>query len=79
MKRKIRTRQYALFALGISLCLADAFLMVDGNVFGDKTIGIAIVVGIVGIGLISPFPTTLTLKNFEKSQSKTAAANNRGR
>jgi len=53
MKRTNKTWQHTLFALGIALCLASACLMIDGNIFGDKTTGIAIVVSIIGIGLIS--------------------------
>jgi hypothetical protein len=46
--------------------------MVDGSIFGDRTIGIAIVTGIIGIGLISTFTKAVGLKGFNKSQSKTA-------
>jgi len=53
--------------------------MVNGSIFGDRTIGIAIVTGIVGIGLISTFNSTSGLKSFNKSQSKTANFNNGGR
>lgn len=53
MKRTNKTWQRILFALGVALCLASACLMIDGSVFGDRTTGIAIVVSIVGIGLIS--------------------------
>lgn len=53
--------------------------MVDGSIFGDRTIGIAIVTGIAGIGLISTFNSTLGLKSFNKSQSKTANVNDGGR
>lgn len=53
--------------------------MVNGSIFGDRTIGIAIVTGIVGIGLISTFTTSSGLKSFNKSQSKTANVNDGGR
>ena len=44
---------YVIFALGISVCLAGAFIMVAGeSVLGENHTGIATVVGIVGIGLI---------------------------
>jgi hypothetical protein len=79
LNKNTRTWQRALFALGVSLCLAAAFLMVNGSIFGDRTIGIAIVTGIVGIGLISTFNSTSGLKSFNKSQSKTANFNNGGR
>ena len=80
MKRsQIRIWQRALFALGISLCLTGAFLMVNGSIFGDRTIGIAIVTGIVGISLISTFNSTSGLKSLNKSQSKTANVKDGGR
>ena len=44
---------YVIFALGVSLCLVGAFIMVAGeSFFGERHTGIATVVGIVGIGLI---------------------------
>ena len=45
---------YVILALGISVCLAGAFIMVAGeSVLGESHTGIASVVGIVGIGLIA--------------------------
>ena len=41
------------FVLGISLCLIGALLMFEGNILGERTTGVAIVIGIVGIGLIA--------------------------
>ena len=44
---------YVIFALGISVCLAGAFIMVAGeSALGESHSGIATVVGIIGIGLI---------------------------
>ena len=44
---------YVIFALGVSVCLVGAFIMVAGeSVLGESHTGIASVVGIVGIGLI---------------------------
>jgi hypothetical protein len=44
---------HVIFALGVSVCLAGAFIMVAGeSVLGESHTGIATVVGIVGIGLI---------------------------
>jgi hypothetical protein len=44
---------YVVFALGVSVCLVGAFIMVAGeSVLGENHTGIATVVGIVGIGLI---------------------------
>ena len=42
-----------LFILGILLSLTGAFLMWNGHILGENTTGIAIVMGIVGIGLIA--------------------------
>ncbi len=44
---------YVIFALGVSVCLVGAFIIVAGeSVLGENHTGIATVVGIVGIGLI---------------------------
>jgi len=45
--------QYASFAMGILVCLIGAFLMFEGSILGENTTGWAIVIGIVGIGLIA--------------------------
>jgi len=42
-----------LFVLGIIVSLIGAAIMFEGSIFGKRTIGIAIVIGIVGIGLIA--------------------------
>ena len=44
--------EYVSFVLGISLCLIGAFLMFEGNILRENK-GWAIVIGIVGIGLIA--------------------------
>jgi len=46
-------KQKMLFAFGLLLALTGAFLMWHGSILGENTIGIAIVTGIVGIGLIA--------------------------
>jgi hypothetical protein len=45
--------QKVIFVLGILLALTGAFLMWDGRILGEDTTGIAIVIGIFGIGLIA--------------------------
>ena len=40
-------------ALGVLVCLMGAFLMFHGSILGERTTGIATVVGIIGIGIIS--------------------------
>ena len=39
--------------IGLILALTGAFFMFDGDILGENTTGIATVIGIVGIGLIS--------------------------
>ncbi|MDD5012621.1 MAG: hypothetical protein PHQ66_03195 [Candidatus Nanoarchaeia archaeon] len=41
------------FIIGIIIALAGAGIMFQGNFFGENNTGIAIVIGIVGIGLIA--------------------------
>jgi hypothetical protein len=65
-----RTWQHTLFAVGIVLCLASACLMVTGNILGDRTIGVAIVVSIIGIGLISTNRKVRTDKLQTTEQSR---------
>lgn len=45
--------EHVSFVLGISLCVIGVFLMVEGSTLGERTTGIATVLGIVGIGLIA--------------------------
>ena len=49
----IANRQHASFVLGVLLCLVGSLLMFEGSVLGERTTGIAAVIGIVGIGLIA--------------------------
>jgi uncharacterized membrane protein YccC len=41
------------FLLGIIVALIGAFIMFEGSIFGENTTGVAIVIGIIGIGLIA--------------------------
>ncbi len=43
----------ALFAVGLAIALIAAFLMFNGSALGENTPGYAIVLGIIGIGLIA--------------------------
>jgi hypothetical protein len=54
-RKKIReaTINKPLFILGILIALTGAFLMWHGSILGENTTGIATVIGIIGIGLIS--------------------------
>ena len=42
-----------LFILGIILALTGAAIMFEGSIFGERTTGVAIIIGIVGLGLIA--------------------------
>jgi hypothetical protein len=44
-------------AVGVLLCLIGGFLMFQGSILGERTIGIARVVGIIGIGIIASTKT----------------------
>ena len=43
----------SLFVLGLVLALIAAIIMFEGNLFGERTTGIATVIGIIGICLIA--------------------------
>lgn len=40
-------------AIGVLVCLTGAFLMYHGSILGESTTGIATVLGIIGIGIIT--------------------------
>jgi hypothetical protein len=45
--------QHVILAIGVSVCLTGALVMVAGeSILGENHTGIATVIGIVGIGLI---------------------------
>ena len=44
--------RWGTLALGASMCLIGAFLMVHGSILGERTVNIATVVSIIGIGII---------------------------
>ena len=50
---------FPLFIIGLVLSLTAAFFMFDGDILGENTTGIAIVIGIVGISLIATSNFTL--------------------
>ena len=55
LKKNVETNkwQHVIFALGLSVCLTGALVMVAGeSLLGENHTGIAAVIGIVGIGLI---------------------------
>jgi len=52
-------KQYALKALGVLMCLIGAFLMWNGSILSERTTGIATLLGITGIGIISTSKRTM--------------------
>jgi hypothetical protein len=62
--------QYTALALGISVCLIGALLMVVGEpVLGEIHSGIAAMVSIVGISIIGRFNTTLRKTKAERREA----------
>lgn len=45
--------EYILIASWIIVIATAAFLMIEGQILGEDTTGIAIVLGIIGLGLIT--------------------------
>lgn len=50
---------FPLFIIGLVLALTAAFFMFDGDILGRNTTGVAMVIGIVGIGSIATSNFTL--------------------
>jgi len=48
----MRSWQYALIALGVSVWAIAVFLMVEGSILGERTTGIATLLGMVGMFII---------------------------
>jgi len=48
----MRSWQYALIALGAFVWAIAVFLMVEGNILGERTTGIATLLGMVGMFVI---------------------------
>ena len=61
---------YIILALGIATCIIGAYIMAFGEpIVGPDHTGIATVVGIIGIGIISTANTTLlAVKNREENR-----------
>lgn len=67
----MKNLSYIILALGIATCLIGAYIMAFGEpIVGPDHTGIATVVGITGIGIISTANTTLlaTRKKEENRQ-----------
>ena len=53
-------------AIGVLVCLTGGFLIYTGSILGESTSGIATVLGIIGIGIItSSNKAALAAKNGE--------------
>jgi hypothetical protein len=66
-------RKYAIFALGVAVCLTGAALMAFGKgLLGENHTGIATVIGIVGIGLIA----SSSKRSSEEAKSSTGGVLN---
>ncbi len=53
---------FAQFIFGVACALIGAYVMFQGNIFGENNTGIAIVFGIIGIALISGSPIGILKK-----------------
>jgi hypothetical protein len=49
----VMRKQNAILTIGVAVCLVGAFMMFHGSILGERTAGIATVVGIIGIGIIT--------------------------
>jgi hypothetical protein len=65
----LKKLSYIIFALGIATCLIGAYIMAFGEpLIGTDHTGIATVVGITGIGIISTANVTLLGKKKEENR-----------
>lgn len=48
----MRSWQYTLIASGVFVWAIAVFLMVEGNIFGERTTGIATLLGMVGMFIV---------------------------
>ena len=53
--------------IGIILAFTGAFFMFDGDILGEKTAGIATIIGFAGISLIATSNVTLWVSNANKN------------
>ena len=63
----MRSWQYAVIALGVILWVIAVFLMVEGSILGERTTGIATLLGIMGMFVIIMLNTTLILGKAKKA------------
>jgi len=66
---------YAIFALGVAVCLTGAALMAFGEgLLGENHAGIATVIGIVGIGIVGTFAATFAATSSKGSSKETKSS-----
>jgi len=64
----MRSWQYALIALGVFVWVIAVFLMVEGSILGERTTGIATLLGMVGMFIILiTYMHALMLRKAKKS------------
>ena len=60
---------YTIFAVGIATCLIGAYIMAFGEpIVGPDHTGIATIIGITGIGIISTANATMLGRNKEENR-----------
>ena len=62
-----RRRQYALLALGVLMAAVAVCLMVEGSILGERTTGIATLIGIMGCSTIAMSSNTGMLRRSRES------------
>jgi hypothetical protein len=64
MEEKMNKKALIQFVLGIIVALIGAAIMFEGSIFGERTSGIATVIGIIGIGIIATSNIWIWKKHF---------------
>jgi len=65
----LKNLNYIIFAIGIATCLIGAYIMAFGEpIVGPDHTGIATIIGITGIGIISTANTTLLGRKREANR-----------
>jgi hypothetical protein len=65
----LKNLSYIIFAIGIATCLIGAYIMAFGEpIVGPDHIGIATIIGMTGIGIISTANTTLLGRKREANR-----------
>lgn len=63
-----KTTFYALLISGISISFLGGFIMFDGDILGDGTVGIARIMGYVGLALIIASSTVVASSRKKSNQ-----------